>query len=149
MSGAELAEPRETPCIERLLGLLMDLGQDFRSHSRSHERALDRAETGQGGPPRRDDRDPVLRPIFAGRCPRQEPTGRVLVAGPEPADDRVLDLCMNLTARGGAHPNDLARWSPAVTTPEPEGGASLLRKGLVRETHRCPCCSHRLKLSEA
>jgi len=86
---------------------------------------------------------------FAGRCPRQEPTGRVLVAGPEPADDRVLDLCMNLTARGGAHPNDLARWSPAVTTPEPEGGASLLRKGLVRETHRCPCCSHRLKLSEA
>jgi len=63
MSGAELAEPRETPCIERLLGVLMDLGQDFRSHSRSHERALDRAETGQGGPPRRDDRDPVLRPI--------------------------------------------------------------------------------------
>ena len=40
MSGAELAEPRETPCIERLLGLLMDLGQDFRSHSRSHDRAL-------------------------------------------------------------------------------------------------------------
>src|SRR5678815_4839490 len=148
MSGAELAEPRETPCIERLLGVLMDLGQDFRSHSRSHDRALN-------GP--RLDR--VVHHAgmiviqfcvqFAGRCPRQEPTGRVLVAGPEPAADRVLDLCMNLTARGGAHPNDLARWSPAVTTPEPEGGASLLRKGLVRETHRCPCCSHRVKLSEA